>query len=80
MVVGPQGKVLVRGPLFDEALITADLRTDEITRARAGLPLLADLEAQLLNLLEPPSGAGDRELAFDPEDECHPSRQQPTVW
>jgi NAD+ synthetase len=73
MVVGPQGKVLVRGPLFDEALITADLRTDEITRARAGLPLLADLEAQLLNLLEPPSGAGDRELAFDPEDECHPS-------
>lgn len=70
MVVDPHGNVLVRGPLFEEALITADVRTDEITRARAGLPLLADLEAQLLNLLEPPTSVVDRQVAFDPEDGC----------
>jgi NAD+ synthetase len=80
MVVNPRGDVLVRGPVFEESLVTAEIETDEITRARAVLPLLADLEAQLLNLLEPFSGSGDRELAFDAEDDCpRPPRPAPAA-
>ncbi|MDH3456810.1 MAG: NAD+ synthase, partial [Gemmatimonadota bacterium] len=45
-------EVVVRGPLFEEALLTATLEHDEITRARFEQPLLADLETQFLNLLE----------------------------
>ncbi len=70
MVVAPQGDVIVRGPLFEEALITAEIDTDEISRARASLPLLADLEVQLLNLLEPFSAQAAREVDFEAEDEC----------
>lgn len=70
VVVGPRGEILVRGPLFEEALVTARISTEEITRARAMSPLLADLEGQLLNLLEPWSSPGSREVEFDPEDEC----------
>jgi NAD+ synthetase len=50
-VVGPDGTVLIRGPVFEEAVIAADLELDAITRARAEQPLLGDLETQLLNLL-----------------------------
>ncbi len=50
-VIGPSGHVMTRGPSFDEALVTASLDMDDLTRARAALPLLADLEAKLPNLL-----------------------------
>jgi len=50
-VVGPDGAVLARGPTFEEAIVTADLELDAITRARTDQPLLGDLETQLLNLL-----------------------------
>lgn len=46
-VVGPQGDVRARGPLWDEALITADLDLADIARARAGSPLLSDLRVAL---------------------------------
>lgn len=52
LVVDPHGEILVRGPLFEEALLTATFEQDEITRARFEQPLLADLETQFLNLLE----------------------------
>ena len=50
MVAGPRGDLLTRGPIFDEALIGLDLDFEEITRARADLPLLADLEMRLGSL------------------------------
>ncbi|UCG86711.1 MAG: NAD+ synthase [Gemmatimonadota bacterium] len=50
-VVGPNGLVLARGPVFEEAVLEADIELDAITRARAAQPLLSDLETQLLNLL-----------------------------
>ncbi len=50
-VVGPDGLVLARGPVFEEAILTTDVELKAITRARAEQPLLADLEVQLLNLL-----------------------------
>jgi len=51
-ITGPHGDVLVRGPLIGEALVSAELDHDEITRARYEQPLLADLEVQYLNLIE----------------------------
>jgi NAD+ synthetase len=48
---GPDGEVLVSGPVFEEAMVTAELDLDAITRARVEEPLLADLEVQLSNLL-----------------------------
>jgi NAD+ synthase (glutamine-hydrolysing) len=51
MVAGPRGDLLHRGPIFDEELMGIDLDFEEITRARADLPLLADLEMRLPHLL-----------------------------
>jgi NAD+ synthetase len=76
LVVGPQGNVLVRGPVFDEALVSARLDYDQITRARSEQPLLADLELQLLNLLDASEAEGPT-LEYDPEDEC-PRTQKPS--
>lgn len=52
LVAGPRGNLLVRGPVFEDAVVRADLEFDEITRARADLPLLSDLEMRLPHLLE----------------------------
>jgi NAD+ synthetase len=47
----PRGEVIAEGPIFEEALVPAHLDFEEITRARADLPLLADLEMRLPHLL-----------------------------
>ena len=52
VVVGPQGDIRVRGPLFEEAVVTGDVNLDEITRARAEAPLLADLRTALPHLIK----------------------------
>ncbi len=52
IVAGPRGDLLVRGPVFEDAVIPADLHFEEITRARADLPLLSDLKMRLPHLLE----------------------------
>jgi NAD+ synthetase len=59
IVAGPRGDLLVRGPVFDDALIPAELHFEEITRARADMPLLSDLESRLPHLLEAWAGARD---------------------
>jgi NAD+ synthase (glutamine-hydrolysing) len=64
-VVGPDGVVLARGPVFEEALVCADLELDAITRARAEQPLLGDLQIQLLNLLRS-YGSGRVQISYDP--------------
>jgi len=51
IVASPRGEVLAEGPVFEEALLTATLDFEEITRARTDLPLLADLEMRLPHLL-----------------------------
>ncbi len=51
MVAGPRGDMIATGPIFDEALVPATLDFEEITRARADLPLLSDLEMRLPHLL-----------------------------
>lgn len=58
VVAGPRGGVLARGPVFDEGVVHGRLDLDEITRARADMPLLADLQMRLPHLLEAvPGGA-----------------------
>jgi NAD+ synthetase len=52
VVVSPGGELVLRGPLFEEAVLTYDLDLDELTRARAEAPLLADLEVNLPHLLK----------------------------
>ncbi|MEA2714223.1 MAG: hypothetical protein QOK27_2184 [Gemmatimonadales bacterium] len=51
ILAGPRGDILSQGPIFQEAIIPALIDFEEITRARADLPLLADLEMRLPHLL-----------------------------
>ena len=81
-VIGPAGDIVVRGPLFEEAIIPADLDLAAVTHARADAPLLADLETQLPHLLK---GLGPRALGlgenrapvgFDPATNGAPPKAQ----
>ena len=51
LVATPRGDILAEAPVFEEAILTATLDFEEITRARTDLPLLADLEMRLPHLL-----------------------------
>ena len=50
MVAGPKGDVRVRGPLWEEALVVATIDIADVTRARADMPLIADLETMAPHL------------------------------
>lgn len=65
MIVGPAGQLMVRGPLFEEALLTAEFDRDEITRIRTDQPLLSDLKVEIPNLLEPLVVDVDGDVEFD---------------
>src|SRR5207244_5573201 len=52
VLVSPGGEIVLRGPLFEEAVLTYDLDFEELTRARAESPLLADLEVNLPHLVK----------------------------
>ena len=77
-VVGPAGAVVARAPLFEEALVTAELDFAEITRARAEQTLLADLETELPHLLRSVAVRERAPVLFDPEDPC-PRTQRPAA-
>ncbi len=77
-VIDPRGRMVSRAPLFEEALLTADLDADVVTHARADAPMLADLEAQLPHLVrdlgrremgEGRAGATPGSARFDPPTE-----------
>ena len=77
-VVDPRGRIVCRAPLFDEALLTAELDAEVVTHARADAPILADLEAQLPHLAPllgsrergvGGAGAGRATAKFDPATE-----------
>ncbi|MBM4194998.1 MAG: NAD+ synthase [Gemmatimonadetes bacterium] len=50
VVMGPRGTVCARAPLWDEALVTADLELADIGRARTDAPMLSDLKVALPTL------------------------------
>jgi NAD+ synthetase len=50
LIAGPKGEVRARGPLWEEALVLATLDLADVTRARADMPLIADLETMMPHL------------------------------
>src|SRR5262249_57146814 len=61
VVIDPMGELVVRGPLFEEGLVTADLDPDQLTHARADSPLRADPQTALPILTQGPGeGEGGR--------------------
>ncbi len=50
LIAGPRGNLIVEGPVFEEALVTASLDLSDIARVRAEMPLLADLQSRLASL------------------------------
>ncbi len=66
-VIDPTGRIIARGPLFEEALLTADIDLDALTTARSDSPLLADLQSALPVLTKSLSGQKQNEkVRFDP--------------
>ena len=51
-ISGPNGVIRVRGPLWKEALVTMPVDFADLARARAEMPLLADLETAMPHLLD----------------------------
>lgn len=51
VVAGPHGDVRGRAPLWNEAVLQLTLDLDDITRARASSPLLADLRIMLPHMM-----------------------------
>ncbi|HEY7408713.1 MAG TPA: NAD+ synthase [Gemmatimonadaceae bacterium] len=86
LIAGPKGDVRIRAPLWDEALVVLPLDLADLTRARADMPLLADLRTAMPHLMESLTAAEPREapaLAFDPPSEngdhalVHPDAEPP---
>jgi NAD+ synthase (glutamine-hydrolysing) len=50
LLAGPKGEVRARGPLWEEALVVATIDLSDVTRARADMPLISDLETMLPHL------------------------------
>jgi NAD+ synthetase len=50
VAVAPDGRVLARGPLFDECVVSTRLTPGDVDRARFESPLLSDLELMLPHL------------------------------
>ncbi len=69
----PRGRLAVRGPVFEPALLAGVVDFDEITRARADSPLLADLEVKWPHLIESARGDGRG------GDQNHPPSASPRV-
>jgi NAD+ synthase (glutamine-hydrolysing) len=86
ILAGPRGDILVQGPVFEEAIIPATIDFEEITRARADLPLLADLEMRLPHLLgslhharRGGGAAGQRSAKSSSETDARPVPAQPSA-
>ncbi len=69
-IITPRGDVLARGPLWEQGLVQATIDFEEVGRARADTPLLADLQTKLPHLLEAlkegQSGKANGRKDFDP--------------
>ncbi len=52
VVMGPKGDLRGRAPLWDESILSVTIDLGDVTRARADMPLIADLEAMMPHLDE----------------------------
>ena len=57
LITGPSGELLAEGPVFEEALVPVSIDLLAISRARADMPLLADLQARLPGLVKQLKGS-----------------------
>ena len=79
LVCGPKGEVRGRGPLWREAVMTATIDLADVTRARADMPLVADLEVMVPHLASSLDAVRKRapvELRYDGAD-CEPALEAP---
>ena len=76
-IIDPMGNVVVRGPLFEEALLTADLDLEKLTDARADSPLLADLRSALPVLTKGLGKSKPAKVKFDPATNGSPAHRAP---
>jgi len=68
-VVGPRGDIRGRAPLWDDAILSVSVDLADVTRARADVPLIADLETMMPHLRVSLDAAMAREpyaLEYDP--------------
>lgn len=49
-IVGPSGETLGRAPVWEDAILSVTVDLADLTRVRAGLPLIADLETMVPHL------------------------------
>jgi len=69
ILAGPDGTIRTRGPLLEEGVVTAEIGSEEIERARARVPLLSDLEERLPILERELERVGIRADRQNPEGE-----------
>ena len=68
-VVGPRGDIRGRAPVWDDAILSVSVDLADVTRARADLPLVADLETMMPHLRESLDATMARQpyaLEYDP--------------
>jgi NAD+ synthetase len=70
IAVGPDGQVLARGPLLEEAVTVAVLDAGAIDRARVSSPLLSDLEQALPHLRRSLERVVGRDAEGDEDDDA----------
>ena len=74
-VAGPKGELRARAPLWHEAILTTTIDLNDVTRARADMPLIADLEVMVPHLRRSLLRVEAREpvrIDYDPAKECAP--------
>jgi len=77
-VIDPTGRIIARGPLFEEALVTADIDLDLLTTARSDSPLLSDLQSALPVLTKSLSGdKHSQKVKFDAAPNGKPTHAAP---
>jgi NAD+ synthetase len=76
-VAGPKGDVRGRAPLWEDAILTMSVDLADVTRARADVPLIADLETMIPHLrasLDDAMAGIATHSDYDPPS-LHPSRR-----
>lgn len=76
VVASPDGRILARGPLMEETVISVALDGEAIDRARFETPLLADLQQMLPHLQKAMERAGSRGLGDPDSEEAEEGRNE----
>jgi len=74
VLAGPDGDVLVRGPLFEDAVLCHTIDLEAVPRVRAESPLLTDLELRLPQLIEALGRARLRSATLEDHTSVQPVR------